>query len=421
MTQQAGGDAWWTAERLARESYGRLVALLAARTGDLAAAEDGLAEAFAAALRQWPTAGVPGNPAAWLFSVARRRLTDDYRRRTLRPCLEQALENISTDVDVSDEHQIPDRRLALMFVCAHPAIERNARTGLILQTVLGLSAEEIGPAFLVPASTMGQRLVRAKKRIKAMAIPFQVPDVQQFPDRLDAVLEAVYAVYTKGWVDDAGVTTPSLVDEALWLGHVLVSLLPDEPEAKGLLALMQYSEARRSARRSSTGAYMPLEDQVTSLWNFKLINAAERLLVTASAEGPSGRYQIEAAIQSAHIARRVHGISNWPDIVALYDLLFQLTPSPIVALNRAIARANITSPQAALEELEHLSGDPRLSGYQPYWAALGHLYNCAGRQELAFQAFTVAIGLSADAAIRTHLLERRSSLGWRNQSAPQDG
>lgn len=414
MTHQDRGEAWRTAERLARESYGRLIALVAARTGDLAAAEDALADAFTAALRQWPADGVPDNPAAWLFSVARRRVTDDFRRRTLKTGLEQTFEDIRAEVHVGGGNEIPDRRLALMFVCAHPAIERSARTGLILQTVLGLSAEEIGPPFLVPPRTMGQRLVRAKKRIKAMAIPFRVPDARELPERLSAVLEAVYMVYTKGWADDAGGITPTLVDEAMWLGHVIVSLLPDEPEAKGMLALMLYSEARRAARRDDAGAYVPLDEQDTRRWDIAMIASAERLLAGANAAGPSGRYQIEAAIQSAHIARKVGGVCTWPDIVALYDLLYRLAPSPIVALNRAVARANIDGPLAALEEIQHLSNDPRLSDYQPYWAALGHLYAGAGRRELAFNAFTIAMGLSADASLRTHLQARRSTVAPRN-------
>jgi RNA polymerase sigma-70 factor, ECF subfamily len=347
---------------------------------------------------------------------ALRRATDAYRRRRAAADREEAYETIrdTTESDVCAEEGIPDRRLALMFACAHPAIERHARTGLILQTVLGLTAEQIGPAFLVPPATMGQRLARAKARIKAMGIPFQVPEDHELPGRLEAVLEAVYSVYTKGWIEDASVTTPTLVDEAIWLGRVLVTSLPEEPEAKGMLALMLYSEARRAARLDAKGAYVPLEDQTTALWDLGMIDAAEELLTTANLAGPSGRYQIEAAIQSAHIARRIVGISNWQDIVALYDLLYRLTPSPVVALNRAIARANIGGAKAALEEIQHLSNDSRLADYQPYWAALGYLNASAGHRELAFQAFTVAMGLSTDATIRTHLEKRRS------QVAPRD-
>ena len=405
-----------TAERLARESYGRLLAFLAARTHDVAAVEDALSEAFAAALQQWPHEGIPTNPEAWLLSVARRRATDAYRRRRAAADREEAYEAIrdTTEGDVSLEDVIPDRRLALMFACAHPAVERHARTGLILQTVLGLTAEEIGPAFLVPPATMGQRLARAKARIKAMDIPFQVPENHELPGRLEAVLEAVYSVYTKGWIEDSGVTTPALVDEAIWLGRVLMTSLPDEPEVKGMLALMLYSEARRAARLDAEGAYVPLEDQTTGLWDLNMIDTAEELLATASIAGPSGRYQIEAAIQSAHIARRIAGIPNWHDIVALYDLLHRLTPLPVIALNRALARANIVGAKAALEEIQPLSNDPRLADYQPYWSALGYLYSCAGHRDLAFQAFTVAMGLSTDATIRTHLEKRRS------QVAPSD-
>jgi RNA polymerase sigma-70 factor (ECF subfamily) len=413
MIMEGQEAARQTAERLARESYGRLLAFLAARTHDLAAVEDALSDAFAAALRQWPIEGVPTNPAAWLLAVARRRAMDAYRRRRAAADREEAYEALrdTTAGDGCPEEGIPDRRLALMFACAHPAVERHARTGLILQTVLGLTAEEIGPAFLVPPATMGQRLARAKARIKAMGIPFQVPDGPELKSRLEAVLEAVYSVYTKGWIEDGGLATPALVDEAIWLGRVLVAALPDEPEAKGMLALMLYSEARRAARRDAAGAYVPLENQTTALWDLGMIDAAEELLASANVAGPSGRYQIEAAIQSAHIARRIMGISNWKDVVALYDLLHRLSPSPVVALNRAVARANLVGAEAALEEIRPLSNDSRLLDYQPYWAALGYLYAGAGHRDLAFQALTVAMGLSTDAAIRAFLQHGRSALG----------
>jgi RNA polymerase sigma-70 factor (ECF subfamily) len=404
-------EAGRAAERVARESYGRLIAFLAARTRDVAGAEDALSDAFAAALRMWPADGVPDNPDAWLLTVARRRQTDAGHRRQTRKAGEDHLRLIADELDaMGDERDaIPDRRLALMFACAHPAIEPGMRTPLILQTILGLTAEDIAAAFLLPPKTMGQRLFRAKTRIRDAGIPFRVPDAVQLPERLAAVLDAIYAAYTKGWNEVGDDAIPELADEAIWLGRLVVSLLPDEPEAKGMLALMFYTGARRAARRDAGGAYVPLEQQDTSRWDGALIALAENLLHQANAAGPSGRYQIEAAIQSAHVARRLTGISNWPAVVALYDHLLALTDSPVVILNRAVARAEVDGPRAALADLTPLEADKRMLSYQPYWAAKGHLLSRAGDTAPAVEAWTVAIGLTTDEAVRGFLRGRLAS------------
>lgn len=401
-----------TAERVARESYGRLVAFLAARTRDVAGAEDALAEAFASALRAWQSEGVPGNPDAWLLTVARRRQTDALRRRQTRVAGEEHLKLMAEEIEAAAEtpHEIPDRRLALMFACAHPAIERGMRSPLILQTILGLTAQDIAAAFLIPPATMGQRLVRAKARIKDAGVPFRVPAKEELPERLDAVLEAIYAAYLKGWTEIGEAGSPQLADEAIWLGRLVVSLLPDEPEAKGMLALMLYAEARRNARRDADGAYVPLEQQDVGLWTDWQIELAEALLHEANAAGPSGRYQIEAAIQSAHAARRLSGAPTWPAIVALYDHLLTLTSSPVVALNRAAALAETEGPEAALPTIEQLAMDKRMADYQPYWAARGHLFARAGRKDEAHEALTVAIGLSTDQAVRQYLQKQLQAL-----------
>lgn len=392
-------------ERVARESYGRLVAFLAARTRDVAGAEDALAEAFAAALRMWPTEGVPQNPDAWLLTVARRRQVDALRRRTTRHAGEEHLKMMADEIEAAAEtpDPIPDRRLALMFACAHPAIERGMRAPLILQTILGMTAIDIAAAFLIPPATMGQRLVRAKTRIKDAGIPFSIPDKEELPERLDAVLDAIYTAYSKGWAEIGDAASAELTDEAIWLGRLVVSLLPDEPEAKGVLALMLYTEARRAARRSSDGAYVPLEEQDITLWDDSQIGLAEALLRAANAGGPSGRYQIEAAIQSAHVARRTVGIATWPAILQLYDHLLALSASPVVALNRAMALAELEGPDAALAAIEPLAADKRLADYQPYWAARGHLMARAGRKDEAHEALTVASGLATDNAVRHYL------------------
>lgn len=417
MTEAAKAAAAHQAvERAARDGYGRLVAFLAARTGDVAGAEDALAEAFAAALGQWPADGVPANPAAWLLTVARRRRIDTLRRAQPGPAhmehLKLMAQEMADEIDAAAAAPdgIPDRRVALMFACTHPAIEPAIRTPLILQAVLGLSAADIAAAFLVPPATMGQRLVRAKARIKDAGIPFEIPARDEWPGRLDAVLEAVYAAYAKGWADAGDAGTPALAGEAIWLGRVVVQLLPGEPEAKGMLALMLHAEARRPARRDAEGAYVPLDAQDSGLWDLGLIDEAEQLLSEANGGGPSGRYQIEAAIQSAHAARRLSGVANRDAVAALYDLLFVLAPSPVVALNRAMARAEIDGPAAALAAIEPLSADRRMTDYQPYWAARGQLCAAAGQRDAAHEALTLAIGLTPDPAVRHYLLRQRDRL-----------
>jgi RNA polymerase sigma-70 factor (ECF subfamily) len=409
---EAAAAARQAAERVARESYGRLVAFLAARTRDVAGAEDALAEAFATALRLWPADGVPENPDAWLLTAARRRQTDAARRRQTRRAGEPQLALIAEEIEEAANmpEEIPDRRLALMFACAHPAIEAGMRSPLILQTILGLTAEAIAAAFLVPPATMGQRLVRAKTRIREAGIPFRVPERDELPERLDAVLEAIYAAYARGWNEIGEAESSDLAGEAIWLGRLVLALLPEAPEARGMLALMLYTEARRAARRGPDGAYAPLEDQDTALWDNSLMAEAEALLRAASAGGPSGRYQLEAAIQSAHLARRLGGGNTWPAIITLYDHLLALTGSPVVALNRAVALAEVEGPHAALAAIAPLAGDRRMASYQPYWAARGALLARAGEPVEAAEAFQQAIGLTADDAVRRYLSARHDRL-----------
>ncbi len=409
-------EAARTAEQVARDSYGRLVAFLAARTRDIAGAEDALAEAFATALASWPVQGVPRNPDAWLLTVARRRQTDAIRRRRTRLAGEEHMKLIAEEIESEVEaaanrtDSIPDRRLGLMFACAHPAIERGMRAPLILQTILGLTAIDIASAFLIAPATMGQRLVRAKQRILDAGIPFAIPDLTEIPERLDAVLDAIYAAYAKGWSELGEAESTDLSDEAIWLARLIVSLLPDQAEARGMLALMYYTSARNPARRDSNGAYVPLDRQDTSLWDLARVDAAEEQLHLASRAGPSGRYQLEAAIQSAHVARRLSGADTAPAILALYDHLLTLTHSPVVALNRAVALAEVEGPAAGLGALDALADDPRMQSYQPYWAARGHLSAEAGRREEAHQALTLALGLATDAAVRRYLADRLATL-----------
>lgn len=395
------------AESVARRSYGKLVAFLAARSGDVAGAEDALADAFAAALEHWPVSGIPDNPEAWLLTSARRRQIDNARKAKLR--LEKA-DDVTRQIEElavikAEAHAIPDERLRLMFACAHPALDATVRAPLILQTVLGFDAAAIASAFLISPAAMSQRLVRAKTKIRQAGIPFRVPEREELPERLDTVLEAVYAVFAEGWADPEGsqARRRNLAVEGIWLGRLLASLMPDEPEVLGLLALMLHAEARRAARRSPEGDFVPLAQQDTLLWDEEMIEEAEALLARAARREQIGRYQLEAALQSAHAIRRRGLAVDWAAIVQLYDALVLLTQSPVAAINRAVALAHIEGTQAALAAFDALLEDTRLAEYQPYWAARADLLARAKRLDEARDAYMRAIGLESDPAIRRYL------------------
>jgi RNA polymerase sigma-70 factor, ECF subfamily len=414
MPREDDQQAREAAEAVARRSYGKLVAFLAARTSDVAAAEDALADAFAAALVDWPKHGIPESPEAWLMTVARRKLIDAARRRRTGHEAADHLRLMAEELEAvtANELQIPDERLALMFACTHPAVDRGIRAPLMLQTILGFDAATIASAFLVSPSTMGQRLARAKSKLRQAGIPFRVPERADLRERLDSVLEAIYAAFAEGWSDPAGteVRRRNLAEEGIWLGRLVASLLPDEPEAIGLLALMLHAEARRAARRNAQGEYVPLAEQDPAAWNTQLIEEAEALLLRASAMGRIGRYQLEAAIQSAHVVRRRTGASDWAAIERLYDVLSAMTDSPVVAINRAIAVAETRGPAAGLAALDAVADDGRLAEYQPYWAARAGLLARTAAVDAADQAYERAIGLEADPAVRRFLQQRRAQL-----------
>jgi RNA polymerase sigma-70 factor, ECF subfamily len=414
MPREDDQQAREAAEAVARRSYGKLVAFLAARTSDVAAAEDALADAFAAALVDWPASGIPESPEAWLMTVARRKLIDAARRRRTGHDAADHLRLMAEELEAvtANELQIPDERLALMFACTHPAVDRGIRAPLMLQTILGFDAATIASAFLVSPATMGQRLARAKSKLRQAGIPFRVPERADLRERLDSVLEAIYAAFAEGWSDPAGteVRRRNLAEEGMWLGRLVASLLPDEPEAIGLLALMLHAEARRAARRSAQGEYVPLAEQDPAAWNTQLIEEAEALLLRASAMGRIGRYQLEAAIQSAHVVRRRTGASDWAAIERLYDVLSAMTDSPVVAINRAIAVAETRGPAAGLAALDAVADDGRLAEYQPYWAARAGLLARTAEVDAADQAYERAIGLEADPAVRRFLQQRRAQL-----------
>jgi RNA polymerase sigma-70 factor, ECF subfamily len=399
-------------EEAARRSYGKLVAFLAARTHDVAAAEDALSEAFASALADWPVNGCPENPEGWLLTVARRKSIDAMRRRHRDEQAGADLQLMAEGLEAAAASaQIPDQRLALLFACAHPAIEIGVRAPLMLQTVLGLDAGAIASAFLVSPATMGQRLVRAKNKIRQAGIPFRIPEREELRSRLDTVLDAIYAAFAEGWSDAAGADSVrrDLAQEAIFLCRVVTELLPGEPEALGLLALMLHAEARGRARRNAQGEYVPLAEQDVARWDSRMIREAEELLLRASALGRVGRFQLEAALQSAHVFRRMTGRENWTDVVQLYETLFAISGSLVVAINRAVAIGELRGATDGLAALEDVAADGRVQQYQPYWAARADLLAKSGAHAEAHEAYEMAIGLERDPAVRRFLQGRQAA------------
>jgi RNA polymerase sigma-70 factor (ECF subfamily) len=402
-------DTHRTIERVARESYGRLVAYLCARTHDLASAEDALSNALVSALRHWPQDGVPKNPEAWLLTTARRSFIDVIRHQRVvfesEPTL-QFLTESSTETTLST--QFPDERLKLLFVCAHPAIDPAMHTPLMLQTVLGLDATRIAQAFLIPPKTMGQRLFRAKTKIRSGGIPFEIPREGDLPERLDAVLEAIYAAFGIGWDDMAGADQRGrdLAEEAIWLARVLLQLMSSEAEVQGLLALMLHCEARRGARRDASARYVPLSEQNPEQWSLPLIEEAEGHLAEAFKHGRVGRFQLEAAIQSVHAERARSGRADWAAIVLFYEQLLRISPALGTRAGYAAALAEANGLEAGLAALESI--DPEaVSHYQPYWAVRAHLLQRLGKTHEAADAYDRAIGLAEDPAVREFLLQKR--------------
>ena len=411
-TREAGlsdpGPASRTAAVAARDSYGRLLALLAASTSDLAAAEDALADAFERALLTWPSSGVPGNPDGWLLTVARNRLRDEWKSaRAQRSAPLSDAGDTLAHIDDVDIDAIPDRRLELMLVCAHPAIDVTMRTPLMLNTVLGFTAEQVAAAFSVPTSTMATRLVRVKKRIKATAIPFRIPDKADLQGRMTEVLEAVYGAYVIDWA--TGPQARELPSEALHLADVLVTLVPGDPEARGLTALIELSAARAPARAADPGRFVPLADQDATLWDQSLIARAHEHLRAAHAAGQLGRFQLEAAIQAVHCARSPEGTTDWPTLLDLHRTLHAVAPSLGSSVALAAATAEVDGPAAGLATLDALlqeAGD-RARLFQPAKATRAHLLDRLGRKQDAVAAYDTAISLTHDPAERQYLEHRR--------------
>lgn len=392
----------------ARASYGRLVALLVARDNDVAASEDALSDAFAAALETWPKRGIPANPDAWLLTTARNRLINAHRHEAVKL---RGMDEILRRMDTPSAAQqpIPDQRLALMFVCAHPAIQEDVRTPLMLQTILGLDATQIASAFLVSPTTMGQRLVRAKAKIKAAGIGFKIPDLDALPDRLDDVLSAIYAAFGTSFDAVAGSDDRqiSLAEEAIFLARVVVSLMPQEPEALGLLALMLYIDARKAARWGVDGAFVPLKDQNAALWERAKIIEAEDLLLRASKLNRLGRFQIEAAIQSIHVQAPITGTTNWAALRSFHELLLSHRPSVGAFVSYAAVLQAMGQGRAALDVLVSLDRAD-ISTYQPFWVTLAAAHRASGEGDAADAAMERAIGLTENPKVRAFLLSQRA-------------
>ncbi|MER7697404.1 DUF6596 domain-containing protein [Streptomyces sp. NPDC096095] len=404
-------------EAVFREERGLLLASLVRRFGDLDLAEEVTSEAIEAALRHWPAEGVPARPGAWLLTTARRRAVDRLRRdqayaarlAVLRADAERA--EPAPAADAAGAGELPDERLQLFFTCTHPALAAEDRTALTLRCLAGLTTPEVARAFLVPTATMAQRIVRAKKKIREARIPFRVPGPDELPERLPGVLQVVYSVFTEGYAASSGprLQRLDLAEEAIRLARILRRLLPAERESAGLLALLLLVHARRDARTGPEGEPVLLEDQDRGRWDRPMIEEGRALVVEALTGGPAGPYGVQAAIAALHDEATDVAATDWPQIVALYDVLLTLTPSPVVALNRAVAVAMRDGPEAGLALLDALAGEPRLRAYPPYPAARGDLLGRLGRDGEAAAAYREALGLAGTeperAALRRKLGE----------------
>lgn len=389
-------------EKAARLSYGRLVAFLAREWGNIASAEDALAEAFRSALESWPRTGLPANPDGWLLTAARNRLLDVARSGKVRADAASTVALLSETEEGAAT--LPDRRLALLFVCAHPVVDEAAQTPLMLQTVLGLDAARIASVFLVKPATMGQRLSRAKARIAEAGVRFALPEPEDFEPRAEAVREAIYGAYTAGWDDIAGLDPRrrGLTEEAIWLARVLVAALPEDAESRGLLALMLHCEARAPARRTAAGDYVPLGEQDPHRWSRDLVIEAESELTRAARLGRPGRFQIEAAIQSALAQGVMTGVSTAPAILKLSEILIAFAPTIGNRLGHAAALADVEGPAAALVRLESLPAD-LIANHQPFHALRGDLRLRLGDRDGARSDLLRAAGLTDDPAVSTFL------------------
>ncbi|MGK5501275.1 RNA polymerase sigma factor [Streptomyces sp. URMC 125] len=416
-------------EAVFREERGRLLAALVHRFGDLDLAEEVASEAAEAALTHWPAQGVPSRPGAWLLTVARRRAVDRLRRdrayaarlAVLRAEAERAEPAPPADAGADGPgDDLPDERLLLFFTCAHPALAAEDRLALTLRCLAGLTTAEAARALLVPTATAAQRIVRAKGKIRRARIPFRVPGADELPERLPGVLRVLYALFTEGYTASSGseLQRAALAGEAVRLARILHRLLPAEREATGLLALMLLVHARRDARTGPDGGLVPLTGQDRGRWDRAMIGEGLALVRTALTGGPPGPYGVQAAIAALHDEAADAAATDWPQIAALYDVLLALDPSPVVALNRAVAVAMRDGPGAGLAVLDDLAGEPRLRGHHPYPAARGELLHRLGRFPEAAGAYREALRLAGTEPERAHLRRR---LAQAEAGGPPDG
>ncbi len=411
-----------------RREAGRCTATLIRVLGDIDLAEDAVAEAFAIAAEQWPRAGVPPNPGGWITTTARNRAIDRLRREATRDHRQLAAHRLHTDamdppgkpelegldnfVDV-----VPDDQLRLMFLCAHPALSADAQVALILRLLAGLETSEIAAAFVVPEATMAQRLVRAKRKLHDSHASYRIPGPGELPERLHAVLAAIYLIYTEGHTATSGksLTRADLSTEAVRLGRTLVDLMPDEPEAIGLLALMLLTESRRPARSNSGGTMVRLSDQDRSSWDQTMIAEGHELVRACLRRNQPGPFQIQAAIAAVHADAAAGETTDWSQIIALYDQLYALRPHPVVVLNRSVAVAELHGPAEGLAALANIESGS-VNNYQPYHAAHADLLARAGRHDEALDAYDRAIELTSNAVERAFLVDQRASLQAENRS-----
>lgn len=392
-----------------RAEYGRAVAVLVRAFGDLDLAEESVQEAFAEAVRRWPDGGVPPSPAGWIITTARNRAVDRLRREATRDDRHAQAALRAVPDSPAEEGPVPDDRLRLIFTCCHPALAVTAQVALTLRLLGGLSTAEIAHAFLVPEATMAQRLVRAKSKIKGAGIPYRVPRDADLPTRLKSVLAVVYLVFNEGYTASSGHTLAraDLCQEAIRLGRLLAELMPDEPEALGLLALMLLTESRRAARTTATGELVPLPEQDRGRWDRELIAEGLALVHRCLRRRQLGPYQLQAAISAVHAAAPDAAATDWPRVLALYDRLLALAPGPVVALNRAVAVGEVVGPGPALALLDALD----LNGYHVYHAVRADLLHRLGRDAEAARAYQSAITGTGNEAERAFLRRRRDTLG----------